>query len=78
MPYEIEIETPNDSCIFTVGEVDFSEEGIMLFRNCDPADIPEPIRETFRFHSHRLTAIIQEQDQIESVTVSTHLTEDEI
>ena len=78
MPYEIEIETPKDSCIVVVDEVDFNDEGTMLFRNCDPKDIPEPIKEVFRFHSHRLTAIILEQNRIESLTVSTHLAEDDL
>ena len=78
MPYEIEIETATDSCIVIVDEVEFRVNGTILLRNCDPEDIPETIREVFRFHSHRLTAIIQEQDQIESLTVSTHLTEDDL
>lgn len=78
MPYEVEIETPDDSCILTVGEVEFTEDGRMLLRNCDPNDIPETIRDIFRFHSHRLTAIIKEQDRIETMTVSTHLSEDDL
>jgi len=78
MPYQIEIETADNCAFLIVDEMSFKEDGRMLLRNCGPADVPDSMKEIFRFHSHRLTAIIKEQDQIESLTVSTHLAEDDL
>lgn len=74
----MEIESVDDTCILTVNEVEFRNDGIMLLRGCPPEDIPESMRGIFRFHSHRLTAILQEQEKIESINISTHLPDEEL
>lgn len=76
MPYEIEIEIPRESYLLEVDEVEFTDEGTMMFRGFDPSDCPENLTPLFTFHSKRLTAIITDQSQIEHMSISTHIEQD--